>query len=108
MRHQPEFVRFARAIRAIQLDDALYVDIKATEENKKALATLRVRPDRMQEETLEEWNAVKQALSLPADVNQFRIMYDSMTDEVGTIAIKTRSVMNLLVALAPSPCRCPH
>jgi hypothetical protein len=97
----PAFLNFVNLLKKIHIANALSIRARQTE-GKNKLNKLNFRTNLLDSETLRELNEVKSQLGLNPDVNSYRIIWDSISEDPNTIAIQTRSVIQVMVAMAIS------
>ena len=97
-RTEIEFARFVKLVRRAQRAQALMLDIK--EEEGKARITLGFRTKLLDDETLRDLEEVKGLLGLDPAAESYQIVWDVESSDPGTLAVQTRSILQIMVALA--------
>jgi hypothetical protein len=97
-RTEVEFARFVKLIRKVQRAQALMLDIK--EEKGKAYITLGFRTRLLDEEALRDLEEVKGILGLDPDAESYRVVWDVESSDPKKLAVQTRSIIQIMVALA--------
>jgi hypothetical protein len=92
------FARFVKLIRKVQRAQALVLDIK--EEEGRARITLGFRTRLLDEETLRDLEEVKGMIGLDPAAESYRVVWDVESSDPGTLAVQTRSILQVMVALA--------
>jgi len=95
----PIFIRFVRLLKKIHIANAISIRIKRTEGQGK-VSKLNFRTNLLDSQTQHELDEVKALLGLNPDVNSYHIIWDSISEDPNTIAIQTRSVIQVMVAMA--------
>jgi hypothetical protein len=97
-RTEIEFARFVKLIRRVQRAQALMLDIK--EEKGKARITLGFRTRLVDEETLRDLEEVKGLIGLDPAADSYQVVWDVESSDPGKLAVQTRSILQVMVALA--------
>ena len=87
-----------KLIRRVQRAQALMLNIK--EEEGRARITLGFRTKLLDEETLLDLEEVKGLLGLDPAAESYQIVWDVDSSDPGTLAVQTRSILQIMVALA--------
>lgn len=98
---EPAFIRFVNLLKKIHIANAISIRVKQTEGQGK-VNKLNFRTNLLDSETLRELDEVKALLGLNPDVDSYHIIWDSISEDPNTIAIQTRSVIQVMVAMAVS------
>jgi hypothetical protein len=93
-----EFARFVKLIRKVQRAQALILDIK--EKEGRVRITLGFRTRLLDEETLQELEEVKGIIGLDPAAESYRIVWDVESSDPKKLAVQTRSILQVMVALA--------
>jgi hypothetical protein len=96
---EPEFIRFVNLLKKIHIVNAISVRVRQTED-QDLVRELSFRTHMLSPEILRELNEVKSLLGLNLDVDAYSIIWDSISEDPNTIAIQTRSVIQVMAALA--------
>jgi len=96
---EPEFIRFVNLLKKIHIVNAISVRVRQTKD-QGLVRELSFRTHLLSPETLRELNEVKSLLGLNLDVDTYSIIWDSISEDPNTIAIQTRSVVQVMAALA--------
>jgi hypothetical protein len=97
-RTEVEFARFVRLIRKAQRAQALEVDIR--EEEGKARITLGFRIRLLDGEALRDLAEVKELIGLDPSADSYQVIWDVESSDSGKLAVQTRSILQIMVALA--------
>jgi len=97
-RPESGFARFVKILRKVQRAQALVLDIK--EEEGRAQITLGFRTRLLDEETRRELEEVKGLIGLDPATHSYRVVWDVEARDSATLAIHTRSILQIMVALA--------
>jgi len=95
----PAFVRFVDVLRSIHTANAFSVRVRQTTD-ERMISELYFRPQLLDAATRRELDKVKAELSLNPDINSYRIIWDSTSEDPNAIAIKTRSIIQVMTAMA--------
>jgi len=95
----PAFIRFVQLLKKIHMANAFSMRIRETGENNTT-NELHFRPHLLDEGTRRELNDVKALLGLNPDTDTYEVVWGLVSDNPDTIAIKTRSVIQVMAALA--------
>jgi hypothetical protein len=82
----------------VQRAQALMLNIK--EEEGRARITLGFRTKLLDEEDLRDLEEVKELLGLDPAAESYQIIWDVDSSDPGTLAVQTRSILQIMVALA--------
>lgn len=93
------FMRLSLLLKQLQLADALIVHATAGGDEKPSTLELGFRTGAMSPGLHKEYTEVKALLGLDPNANSFPVVFKSGVVEPGTIALKTRSVLMLMVVL---------
>ncbi len=95
----PEFIRAVRLIRSLQLSGAFGLRIeKAT--NGLPATVLFFKKENLDAELQKQIDEAKQLLRVEPGQHRFRLTYSPVAGESGELAVQSRSVLQILVALA--------
>lgn len=98
------FAEFLQTLRMFQLKDALVVEVEALADKKTESAKVETRltflTERVGDETRQRLTDMKVELGLAADTNCYRVIWGTVPPNDRTIALETRSVLQLMVVLA--------
>jgi hypothetical protein len=97
-RTEVEFARFVKLIRRVQGAQALMLDIK--EEEGKARITLGFRTTLLDGETLRDLEEVKGLIGLDPAADSYQVIWDVESSDPSKLAVQTRSILQVMVALA--------
>jgi hypothetical protein len=97
-RTEIEFARFVKLVRRIQRAQALVLDIK--DEEGKARITLGFRTNLLDEEIRRDLEEVKGLLGLDPAAERYQIVWDIEASDPKKLAVQTRSILQIMVALA--------
>jgi hypothetical protein len=92
------FARFVKMIRRVQRAQGLMLDIR--EEEGKAHITLGFRTRLLDEETLRDLVEVKGIIGLDPAAESYQVVWDVESSDPKKLAVQTRSIMQVMVALA--------
>lgn len=95
----PAFIRFVKLLKKIHLANAISIRVRQTE-GQNAVSELSFRSHLLDSETKQELDEVKALLGLNLDVDSYNIIWDSISEDPNTIAIQTRSVVQVMTAMA--------
>jgi hypothetical protein len=95
----PIFISFVNLLKKIHIANAISIRVRQTED-EGGENTLNFRMKLLDSETKRELDEMKAMLGLNPDVDSYRIIWDSISDDPNTIAIQTRSVIQVMVAMA--------
>ena len=93
------FKRLSRLLRQLQVANALVIHATGGDEKPSTLE-LGFRTGAMSPDLRNEYAKVKALLGLDPNANSFAVVFETGVVEPGTIALKTRSVLLLMVVLA--------
>jgi hypothetical protein len=97
-RTEPGFARFVKLIRRAQLTQALVVDISKAE--GKARITLGFRKRLLDEEALRDLKEVQKLIGLDPAADSYQVIWDVESSDPGKLAVQTRSIIQIMMALA--------
>jgi len=104
LRAQPSFALFLRTLREFQRQDALTIDVVSTgggEDEAPIVETkLGFRVERANESMLANLAEMKAGLGLSTETNVYPVIWGAVPPNDRTIAMETRSVLQVMVALA--------
>ena len=95
----PAFISFVNLLKKIHLANAISIRVRQTE-GKGKVNKLNFRANLLDSETKQELDEMKAMLGLNPDVDTYHIIWDSISEDPNTIAIQTRSVIQVMVAMA--------
>jgi len=95
----PVFIRFVNLLKKIHIVNAISIRIGQTK-GQDTVRELSFRTHLLSPETLRELKEVKSLLGLSLDVDTYSIIWDSISEDPNTIAIQTRSVVQVMAAMA--------
>lgn len=95
----PAFISFVNLIKKIHIANAISIRFRQTEGQGK-VNKLNFRTNLLDSETKLELDEMKAQMGLNPDVDSYRIIWDSISEGPNTIAIQTRSVIQVMVAMA--------
>ena len=95
----PVFIQFVRLIKKIQIANGSTIK-KTEKENQPIVHEIYFRPQLLDAETLQELNEMKNRLGLNPESDHYRIVWGAISEDPNTIAIKTRSVIQVMIAMA--------
>ena len=95
----PEFIRFVNLLKKIHIANAISIRVRQTKGQGK-ISKLNFRTNLLDSQTRHELDEVKALLGLNPDVDSYRIIWDSISEDPNMIAIQTRSVIQVMVAMA--------
>lgn len=95
----PEFIRVVQLMRALQLSDAFGMRIEKATNNQPA-TVIFFRKDDLEPELQKQVDELKQLLRVEPSESRFRLLYSPVRGEPGELAVQTRSVLQILFALA--------
>ena len=98
-RADPAFTRFVRVLHRIQVENGLSVQVKHAE--KQVVSTqLTFHPDLLSAETRQELDEVRSLLGLSRETNTYSVVWGTLSPDPETIALQTRSVLQVMSTLA--------
>jgi hypothetical protein len=95
----PAFIRFVRLLKKIHIASGFTIRTTPSED-QTIVYELCFRPQLLDAETLNELDQVKALLGLNPDTDSYRIVWGSVSEDPNTIAIKTRSIIQVMIAMA--------
>ena len=95
----PVFISFVNLLKKIHIVNAISIRVGQTKD-QAAVRELSFRTHLLSPETLGELNELKSLLGLNLDVDTYSIIWDSISEDPNTIAIQTRSVVQVMTAMA--------
>jgi hypothetical protein len=104
LRPDPVFAEFLETLQLYQSQDALVIEVKAIGKphaDKPIIeTTLGFRADRVDAAAAQKLTAMQQALDLSTETNSYKVIWGAIPPDDRTIALETRSVLQLMVVLA--------
>ncbi|MFH0729068.1 MAG: hypothetical protein V2B19_22355 [Pseudomonadota bacterium] len=96
----PDFYRFASALRRIQASGAVGMRIERVKDQEWAVMTLA--GEKMTESLRQDQHTVREILGLKPDTGEFRVVFGSAPTRDGEVAMVTRSMLEMLIDTAAS------
>jgi len=98
IQEDPAFLKFYTLLKKLQMQNAL--DIVITGKENKKTVIMNFRTQSMNEQTRRELDEVKMLLGLKPELNRFNVKWGPVSDAPDTIAIKTRSIVKVMLTLS--------
>jgi len=95
----PAFTRFMNVLQKTQRKNALTIQMERSE-GKVVSRKLHVHRDRLSPDEQQDWDDAKVLLGLSRDTDAFDVVWGTLPENPNQLAIKTRSVLHVLAALA--------
>lgn len=95
----PIFINFINVLKKIHIANGISVRVSQVKGQDK-VSRLNFRPALIDSETLLELDELKSQMGLNPEVNSYRIVWDSISEDPNTIAIQTRSVLQVMSTMA--------
>jgi hypothetical protein len=104
LRSDPVFAQFLETLQRFQSQDALVMEVEAIRKrdaDKPIIKTrMGFRTDRVDTATKDALTAMQKALGLSTGTNRYDVVWGAISPNDTTIALETRSVLQLMVVLA--------
>ena len=96
---EPDFIRVLQLLREVQMAGVLGMRV---EENKDTSETTLIffRRDNLTPEMTDKLNEIRSLLKLPADQQQFKLVYSPVGGDDGELAVGSRSMLQIMAAMA--------
>ncbi|MFC1688075.1 hypothetical protein ACFL07_00260 [Pseudomonadota bacterium] len=98
-RADPEFIEYVQLMQELQNAGAVGFELTTDENNKNGIV-FRLKKEGLAESTIEKSRRVAEIIGLDPDRDQFRVIYAPFKSAPDTLAIQTRSVLQMLSALS--------
>ncbi len=103
LRPQRAFENFLETLVAFQKKDALIVEVVAEKKDKestKVVTRLGFQTNRVDAAACAKLASMREKMSLSSDTNIYEVVWGAMSPNANTIALESRSVLQLMVVLA--------
>ncbi len=94
-----EFREFSELLRELQLSNAISINVRKAGRNSERV-WLTVKTQRMNPAMKKRWNAMKDVLDLESADNVFEVVFGSSSRQPDVVAIRTRSVIQVMNTLS--------
>jgi hypothetical protein len=95
----PEFIEYVQLMQELQTLGAVGFELTKDENNKHDII-FRLKKEGLSESTIAKSRRVGEIIGLDPSRDQFRVIYAPFKSEPGTLSIQTRSVIQMLSAMA--------
>jgi len=98
-RADPEFIEYVQLMQELQTLGAVGFEL-TTDENKKHTIIFRLKKEGLADSTIEKSRRIGEIIGLDPSRDEFRVIYAPFKSSPDTLAIQTRSVIQMLSAMA--------
>lgn len=96
----PQFITVMTTLRKAQASGHVSMRIKQSKDGKEADLVLMIRDPEIDGELVEELNHLRKILNLSKDRKELRVVFGTLPENDGELAIRTRSVYRIITYLA--------
>lgn len=96
---EPDFVRALQLLREVQMAGAVGMRVQENKD-KTATAVMFFRRDNVSSEIVDKAAEIRRLLKMPADQQQFNLVYSPAVGGPGELAVGSRSMLQIMMAMA--------